>query len=64
MPGAPAVPKNSAYIDHSRADEVPSEIRVSMVAAPWRRLAHAALWNGHAAHTTTGRVSARETHCQ
>ena len=30
------------------------EMSVSIVAAPWRRLIHAARWNGHAPHTTTG----------
>jgi hypothetical protein len=37
---------------------------VSMVAAPWRRLVHAALWNGHAPHTITGAASASDAHCQ
>src|SRR6478609_1947567 len=29
-------------------------MRVSIVTAPCRRLTHAAWWNGHAAHVTTG----------
>src|SRR6478735_7710119 len=33
---------------------VPTEMSVSMVAAPWRRFFHAARWNGYAAHSTTG----------
>ncbi len=64
MPGAPAVPKNNAYSDHSSAAIVPIEISVSMVAAPCRRFVHAALWNGHAAHTMTGPARASESHCQ
>ncbi len=35
-----------------------------MVAAPWRRFAHAALWNGHAPQVTTGVASVRAAHCQ
>jgi hypothetical protein len=46
MPGVPAVPKNSAHSDHPNAARVPSEISVSMVAAPCRRFVHAARWNG------------------
>ncbi|CAM5235457.1 hypothetical protein SVIOM74S_01565 [Streptomyces violarus] len=34
MPGVPAVPKNSAHRDHRNAAEVPTEISVSIVAAP------------------------------
>src|SRR6478736_7453973 len=64
MPGVPAVPKNRAYSDHASADSVPRETRVSMVAAPWRRLVQAALWNGNAAHSTTGAASVRDAHCQ
>ena len=37
---------------------------VSIVAVPCLRLAHAALWNGHAPHTMTGAASARDSHCQ
>ena len=42
----------------------PTETRVSMVVAPWRRLVHAARWNGHAPHTTTGAARVSESHCQ
>ena len=35
-----------------------------MVAAPWRRFAHAARWNGQAAHTITGAARVSEIHCQ
>ena len=35
-----------------------------MVVAPWRRLIAAARWKGQAAHTTTGEVSVRTSHCQ
>src|SRR6187200_1623000 len=64
MPGMPAEPKNSAYSDHTNAAETPIEISVSIVAAPWRRLTHAARWNGYAAHTTTGAASTSDSHCQ
>src|ERR1044072_5765589 len=64
MPGVPAVPRNNAYSDHANAASVPMEISVSMVAAPWRGLSHAARWNGSAPHTTTGAASARHAHCQ
>ena len=39
---------------------VPTEMRVSIVAAPCLRFIQAALWNGQPAHTTTGAASARE----
>ena len=42
MPGIPASPTNSAHNDHRYAAETPTEMRVSMVAAPWRAFAHAA----------------------
>ncbi len=42
----------------------PMEMRVSMVAARWRRLVHAARWNGSAPHTTTGDARVRASHCQ
>ncbi len=35
-----------------------------MVAAPWRRPAHAARWNGHPPHSTTGPASASAGHSQ
>ena len=64
MPGWPAVPRNNAYTDQANAARVPTEINVSMVAAPWRRLAQAARWNGHAPHTTTGAARVSDSHCQ
>src|SRR3954453_21556973 len=64
MPGSPAPPRNSAYRDHSQADSVPMLISVSIVAAPCLRFAHAALWNGHAAHRTTGVTAVSDSHCQ
>jgi hypothetical protein len=39
-------------------------MRVSMVAAPWRRFVQAARWNGQAAQVTTGAASVRLSHCQ
>ena len=35
---------------------------MSIVAAPCLRLAHAALWNGHAAHSTTGVTRFSDSH--
>ena len=64
MPGMPAVPRNSAYSDHRNAAEVPREMSVSMVAAPWRRFVSAALWKGQAPQVMTGAASARDAHCQ
>ena len=63
IPGCPAVPTNSAYSDHRYAAATPTEISVSMVAAPWRALTSAARWNGQAPHTATGEASASDTHC-
>ena len=60
----PASPKTSAYSDHSQAASTPSEISVSIVAVPWRRLAHAARWNGHAPQMTTGVARFSASHCQ
>ena len=64
MPGMPASPKNSAYSDQPNAASMPSEMRVSIVAAPWRRLAQAARWNGQAPQTTTGAARVSDSHCQ
>ena len=50
--------------DHPRAARVPSEISVSMLAARWRRPAHAARWKGQPPHSTTGAASARAAHSQ
>ena len=58
----PASPMKSAYSDHSHAASVPSETSVSIVAAPCLRLAQAALWNGHAAHSTTGVTRFSDSH--
>ena len=51
MPMSPADVKSRAYTDHAHALSVPTEISVSMVAAPWRRLVHIARWNGAAPHS-------------
>ena len=64
MPARPASPNNSADSDHRYAAATPTEMSVSMVAAPWRALTIAARWNGHAPHSTTGEASASEAHCQ
>ena len=64
MPGIPASPRNREYSDHSHAASTPTEMRVSIVAVACLRFAHAALWNGHAPHSTTGVASCRLSHCQ
>ncbi|CAM5266318.1 hypothetical protein SFUMM280S_05706 [Streptomyces fumanus] len=64
MPGLPAVPRNRAHSDHRKAAEVPTEISVSMVAAPCRALVAAARWKGQAAYVTTGAARVRDSHCQ
>ena len=64
MPGSPASRKKSATTDHPHAASVPTEIRVSIVAAPCFRFIHAALWNGQPPQRTTGVASWSESHCQ
>ena len=64
MPFIPASPMNSAYSDHSHAASTPTEMSVSIVAAPCLRFAHAALWNGQAPHSTTGVARFSASHCQ
>jgi hypothetical protein len=64
IPGMPASPRKSAYSDHSHAASTPTDTSVSIVAVPWRRFAHAARWNGHAPHTTTGVARFSASHCQ
>ena len=64
IPGSPALPKSSAHSDQANAASTPIETRVSIVAAPWRRFAHAARWNGQAPQTTTGAARVSEIHCQ
>lgn len=64
MPGMPASPKNSAHSDQPSAASVPTDTRVSMVAAPCRRLVQAALCSGPPPQTTTGAASVSESHCQ
>ena len=61
---SPSALEVSAYSDHRYAAVTPTEISVSMVAAPCRAPASAARWNGHAPHTATGDASARQAHCQ
>ncbi len=49
MPTMPAVPKNRAHTDQRNAADVPTEISVSIVAAPCLAFVQAARWNGQAA---------------
>ena len=46
VPGIPAPPRNNAHSDHNHAALTPTEIKVSIVAAPWRALVKAARWKG------------------
>ena len=62
--GRPAERKNSEATDQPQAASVPTEISVSMLAAPWRRFCQAARWKGQPAHSTTGVASCSESHCQ
>jgi hypothetical protein len=64
IPGMPASPKNKAYSDQANEAATPTEMSVSMVAAPCLALTRAARWNGHAPHTATGAASASDSHCQ
>nr|WRX71470.1 hypothetical protein [Actinomycetes bacterium] len=64
IPVMPAWVNSSAHSDHSQAAVTPTEIKVSMVAAPWRALVTAARWKGQAPQTTTGEARVREIHCQ
>ena len=53
-----------ALNEKSKAANVPTEMSVSIVVAPCRRLTHAARWNGQAPQTTTGAARTSESHCQ
>lgn len=64
MPGIPASPKKSAHRDQPNAARVPTDTRVSMVAAPCRAFVTAARWKGSPPQTTTGAASVSESHCQ
>ena len=44
--GSPAPRKKRATIDHVHAASTPTDMSVSIVAAPWRRLSTADQWNG------------------
>ena len=64
MPASPAVPQKSATTDQRYAASTPTETSVSIVVVPWRRLVHAARWNGQPPQSTTGPANAKESHCQ
>ena len=57
-------PPISTTVDHVQAESVPSEISVSMFAAPWRPLASAARWKPRPLQKTTGVASANASHSQ
>ena len=57
-------PPISTTVDHVHAESVPSEISVSMFAAPWRALASAARWKPSPLQKTTGVASANASHSQ
>ena len=52
--GSPGPTASSAATDQPQAARVPSDTRVSMVAARWRSPARAARWKPDPAHSTTG----------
>ena len=55
---------SSTTADHDQAANVPIEMSVSIVTAPWRALRAAARWNGQPPHHTTGVESASASHSQ
>ena len=57
IPGSPAPRKKSATTDQPQAASMPTEISVSIVAAPCFRFCQAARWNGQAPQSTTGVAS-------
>ncbi len=57
-------PPISTTVDQVQAESVPSEISVSMFAAPWRALASAARWKPRPLQKTTGVASANASHSQ
>ena len=59
-----SIPATSTTVDHVHAASVPTEISVSIVAAPWRAFTNAARWNVQPAQNTTGVESASATHSQ
>ena len=59
-----STPRRSTTVDHPHAASVPTEMSVSIVAAPWRALTEAARWKGQPAQKTTGVDRARATHSQ
>jgi len=63
MPGMPTVPRKKAHRDQRSAADGPTEISVSMVAAPCRALVNAALWKGHPAYVSTGAERVNDSHC-
>src|SRR5665811_1798634 len=64
MPVIPASVKNNAHSDQMYAALTPTEMRVSIVAAPCLTLVQAARWNGRAPQTTTGEARVSDNHCQ
>jgi hypothetical protein len=64
MSSSPAPRKKSATTDQPQAASVPTEISVSIVAAPWRAFSAAARWNVQPPQRTTGVASWSESHCQ
>ena len=60
----PPAGRNIAYTDQPQAATTPRDTSVSIEHAPCRAFVSAARWNGQAAHSATGAVSAIRTHCQ
>ena len=63
IPGSPASRKKRETADQPQAASVPTEMSVSIVAVPWRRLSAAARWNCQPPQRTTGVASWSESHC-
>ena len=59
----PPAGRNIAYTDQPQAATTPRDTSVSIEDAPCRAFFSAARWNGQAAHSATGAVSAIRTHC-
>ena len=59
-----SMPPTSTTTDHVQAASVPTEISVSIVAAPWRAFRSVARWNPRPHQNTTGVASTSATHSQ
>ncbi len=58
------MPPTRTTVDHVQAASVPTEISVSIVAAPWRAFRSVARWNPAPAQKTTGVARTSASHSQ